>query len=169
MHKWWKMSKFYKWVKMFNLSTTCATFRYFYPLVNNDECLTFKTYVSNIDIFTHLYNFDIFHHLCIILTYLTWQLISTYLEVLVYFKHRSCKIISFDRGYLRERSWFQLIQKIFRVFQNPHVICATTRVNSFTMLGYNSTYFSNKIHKGKTCYSEEQVISMLELFMPLRE
>ena len=30
-------------------------------------------------------------------------------------------------------------------------------------LGYiNSTYFSNKIQKGKTCYSEEQVISMLE-------
>jgi hypothetical protein len=30
------------------------------------------------------------------------------------------------------------------------------------VLGYNSTYFSNKIQKGKTCYSEEQVISMLE-------
>ena len=27
------------------------------------------------------------------------------------------------------------------------------------LLGYNSTYFSNKIHKGKACYSEEQVIS----------
>jgi hypothetical protein len=26
------------------------------------------------------------------------------------------------------------------------------------VLGYNSTYFSNKIQKGKTCYSEEQVI-----------
>ena len=33
------------------------------------------------------------------------------------------------------------------------------------MLGYNSTYFSNKIHKGKTCYSEEQVISMLEFLI----
>jgi hypothetical protein len=29
-------------------------------------------------------------------------------------------------------------------------------------LGYNSTYFSNKIQKGKTCYFEEQLISMLE-------
>ena len=28
------------------------------------------------------------------------------------------------------------------------------------MLGYNSTYFSNKIQNGKTCYSEEQVISI---------
>ena len=33
------------------------------------------------------------------------------------------------------------------------------------VLGYNSTYFSNKIQKGKTCYSEEQVISMLEFFI----
>ena len=30
------------------------------------------------------------------------------------------------------------------------------------VLGYNSTYCSSKIQKGKTCYSEEQVISMLE-------
>jgi hypothetical protein len=34
--------------------------------------------------------------------------------------------------------------------------------SKFVVLGYNSTYFSNKIQKGKTCYSEEQVISMLE-------
>ena len=27
--------------------------------------------------------------------------------------------------------------------------------SNFVVLGYNSTYFSNKIHKGKTCYSEE--------------
>jgi hypothetical protein len=40
---------------------------------------------------------------------------------------------SFDGGYPRERSWFKVIQKIFRVFQNPHVIYATTRVNSFTI------------------------------------
>ena len=33
------------------------------------------------------------------------------------------------------------------------------------MLGYNSTYFSNKIQKGNTCYSEEQVISMLEFLI----
>ena len=30
--------------------------------------------------------------------------------------------------------------------------------SKFVVLGYNSTYFSNKIQKGKTCYSEEQVI-----------
>jgi hypothetical protein len=33
------------------------------------------------------------------------------------------------------------------------------------VLGYNSTYFSNKIQKGKACYSEEQVISMLEFLI----
>ena len=33
------------------------------------------------------------------------------------------------------------------------------------VLGYNSTYFSNKIQKGKTCYSEEQVISMLDFLI----
>ena len=33
------------------------------------------------------------------------------------------------------------------------------------VLEYNSTYFSNKIQKGKTCYSEEQVISMLEFLI----
>ena len=32
--------------------------------------------------------------------------------------------------------------------------------SKFVVLGYNSTYFSNKIQKGKTCYSEEQVISV---------
>ena len=33
------------------------------------------------------------------------------------------------------------------------------------MVGYNSTYVSNKIQKGKTGYSEEQVISMLEFLI----
>ena len=33
------------------------------------------------------------------------------------------------------------------------------------VLGYNSTYVSKKIQKGKTCYSEEQVISMLEFLI----
>jgi hypothetical protein len=33
------------------------------------------------------------------------------------------------------------------------------------VLGYNSTYFSNKIQKGKTCHSEEQVISMLKFLI----
>jgi hypothetical protein len=33
------------------------------------------------------------------------------------------------------------------------------------VLGYNSTYFSNTIQKGKTWYSEEQVINMLEFLI----
>ena len=33
--------------------------------------------------------------------------------------------------------------------------------SKFVVIGYNSTYFSNKIPKGKTCYSEEQMISIL--------
>ena len=37
--------------------------------------------------------------------------------------------------------------------------------SKFVVLGYNSTYFSNKIQKGKTCYSEEQVISILEFLI----
>ena len=37
--------------------------------------------------------------------------------------------------------------------------------SKFVVLGYNSTYFSNKIQKGKTCYSEEQVVSMLEFLI----
>ena len=37
--------------------------------------------------------------------------------------------------------------------------------SKFVVLGYNSTYFSNKIQKGKTCYSEEQAISMLEFLI----
>ena len=37
--------------------------------------------------------------------------------------------------------------------------------SKFVVLGYNSIYFSNKIQKGKTCYSEEQVISMLEFLI----
>jgi hypothetical protein len=37
--------------------------------------------------------------------------------------------------------------------------------SKFVVLGYNSTYFTNKIQKGKTCYSEEQVINMLEFLI----
>ena len=37
--------------------------------------------------------------------------------------------------------------------------------SKFVVLGYNSTYFSNKIQNGKTCYSEEQVISILEFLI----
>jgi hypothetical protein len=33
------------------------------------------------------------------------------------------------------------------------------------VLGYNSIYFSNKIKKGKACYSQEQVISMQEFLI----
>jgi hypothetical protein len=33
------------------------------------------------------------------------------------------------------------------------------------VLGYNSTYFAKTIQKGQTCYSEEQVISMLEFLI----
>jgi hypothetical protein len=33
------------------------------------------------------------------------------------------------------------------------------------VLGYNFTYFSSKIQKGKACYSQEQVISMLEFLI----
>ena len=37
--------------------------------------------------------------------------------------------------------------------------------STFVVLGYNSTYVSNKVQKGKTCYPEEQVISMLEFII----
>ena len=37
--------------------------------------------------------------------------------------------------------------------------------SKFVVLGYNSTYLSNKFQKDKTCYSEEQVISMLEFLI----
>ena len=37
--------------------------------------------------------------------------------------------------------------------------------SKFVVLGYNSTYFANKIQKGKTCCSEEQVISMLDFLI----
>jgi hypothetical protein len=37
--------------------------------------------------------------------------------------------------------------------------------SKFVVLDYNSTYFSNKIQKGKIYYSEEQVISILEFLI----
>jgi hypothetical protein len=37
--------------------------------------------------------------------------------------------------------------------------------SKFVLLGYNSTYFLKTIQKGKTCYSEEQVINMLEFLI----
>jgi hypothetical protein len=46
-----------------------------------------------------------------------------------------------------------------KMFVNQHVILKNNH-NSVTLIIY-----SNKIHKGKTCYSEEQVISMLEFLI----
>ena len=37
--------------------------------------------------------------------------------------------------------------------------------SKFVVLGYNFTYFSNKIQNIKVCYSEEQMISMLEFLI----
>jgi hypothetical protein len=37
--------------------------------------------------------------------------------------------------------------------------------STFVVVGYNTTYSSNKIQKGKACYSEEKVISMLEFLI----
>jgi hypothetical protein len=78
----------------------------------------------------------------------------------------------------------KVIQKIFRVFQKSTCdLCHYERLKTrfketihkafshrnygskCVVLGYNSTYFSNKIQKGKTYYSEEQVISMLEFLI----
>jgi hypothetical protein len=100
---------------------------------------------------------------------------------------QSRKIKSPDGGHPRERSRFQATQKISRVPQNPHVIHATTRANSFTtpllktrlretvhrafghggcgsefvVLGYSSTCFSGRIHKGKACCSGGRVVGVL--------
>jgi hypothetical protein len=52
------------------------------------------------------------------------------------FSHRNYGSNLFVLGYNStyfSRSWFQVIQKNFRVFQNPHVIYTSTRVNSFTI------------------------------------
>jgi hypothetical protein len=56
-------------------------------------------------------------------------------------------------------SMFYLYESIHKAFSHRNY------GSKFVVLGYNSTYFSNKIHKGKTCYSEEQVISMLEFLI----
>jgi hypothetical protein len=78
---------------------------------------------------------------------------------------------SFNGGYLRERSWFKVIQKIFRVFQNPHVIYATTRVNSFTIfllslleLGINSNTSSNSTYK-PTSFDKDEILVNHRSFM----
>ena len=52
------------------------------------------------------------------------------------------------------------------MYMNYTLVCRKVYVvSTFVVLGYNSTYFSNKIQKGKTCYSEEQVINMLEFLI----
>jgi hypothetical protein len=45
----------------------------------------------------------------------------------------------------------RLKEKIHKVFSHRNY------GSKFVVLGYNSTYFSKKIQKGKACYSEEQV------------
>ena len=46
---------------------------------------------------------------------------------------------------MRERSWYKVIQKIFTVFQNPHVIYATTRVKSFTIFLLSPSFIADNI------------------------
>jgi hypothetical protein len=53
----------------------------------------------------------------------------------------------------------RLKETIHKAFSNRNYASA------FVVLGYNSTYCSNTIQKGKTCYTEEQVISMLEFLI----
>jgi hypothetical protein len=44
-----------------------------------------------------------------------------------------------------------------RLKETIHRACSRHRnyVSKYVVLGYNSTYFSNKIQKAKKCYSEE--------------
>jgi hypothetical protein len=70
------------------------------------------------------------------------------------YKPTCWKIKSFDGGYLRERSWFKVIQKIFRIFQNPHVIYATMRVNSFTIIDT----IQRKVHSGIINLFDERIV-----------
>jgi hypothetical protein len=53
----------------------------------------------------------------------------------------------------------RLKETIHKAFSNRNYVSA------FVVLGYNSTYCSNTIQKGNACYTEEQVISMLEFLM----
>ena len=55
---------------------------------------------------------------------------------------------------------------VLKLHQNQHQLQYIENYGStVVVLGYNSTYFSNNIQEGKTCYSEEQVISMLEFLI----
>jgi hypothetical protein len=71
---------------------------------------------------------------------------TIFLLSLFYCRQNLCQV---NRQFFRRTSWWSRYVPFF-------VWC---------LMGYNSTYFSNKIHKGKTCYSEEQVISMLEFLI----
>jgi hypothetical protein len=58
------------------------------------------------------------------------------------------------------------LARITRLKETIHKVFSHRKYGSkFVVLGYNSRYFSNKIQKGKTCYSEKQVISMLEFLI----
>jgi hypothetical protein len=52
----------------------------------------------------------------------------------------------------------------YKLLKKLQLICRNYG-SKFFVLGYNSTYFSNQIQKSKTCYSEEQVISMMEFLI----
>jgi hypothetical protein len=66
---------------------------------------------------------------------------------------------------------FEILKLVLDIFQINNFHGKDEIINDgskFVVLGYNSTYFSNKIQKGKTRYSEEQVISMLEFLIDWR-
>ena len=74
----------------------------------------------------------------------------------------SIKIFDFSNLYTtlpHDKLKTRLKEKIHKAFSHRNY------GSKCVVLGYNSTYFSNKIQKGKTFYSEEQVISMLEFLI----
>jgi hypothetical protein len=79
-----------------------------------------------------------------------------------FFQVSSIKPFDFSTLYttlLHDKLKIRLKETIHKVFSHRNY------GSKLFVLGYNSTYFSNKIQKGKTCYSEEQVISMLEFLI----
>ena len=89
-------------------------------------------------------------------------------DLLDNFKSRSFSqvsyILTFDFSTLyttlpHDKLKTRLKEKIHKVFSHRNY------GSQFVVLGYNSKYFSNKIQKGKICYSEEQVISMMEFII----
>jgi hypothetical protein len=60
----------------------------------------------------------------------------------------------------------KVIQKIFRVFQNPHVIYATTRVNSFTIFLlslFNTTYKPTSFDKDEILANHRSFMTSLNI------